>query len=199
MSSVVNFGIQRLNALPEVLEPSTMYLTPDPGDNTKVTLSCTSTDGTVIRSTFSEADILNLVRQEVNPFRTTVTTYDLPNVGDSCDLILDNIIRIHYEKTTNTGYEGYRVHLYSIGDDRVIGFRRDTIYDNTSAEGANSNALTLNSTTGYQSDSLSYGSMREVTRKIIVDYETMVSWEIRIYGFGTGKLRFVADRYQEST
>lgn len=130
---------------------------------------------------------------------TTVRTYSLPNVGDECLIELDGIIGVHYVKTTNGGYEGYKVDLQALVTNRVIGFRRDTIYDNVSPEGANGNNISLVVGTPYSSDALSYGSMREYTRKIIIDMETLVSWKIEVFGFGVGQLRFVIERCQDST
>lgn len=130
--------------------------------------------------------------------KTFVQTYELPNVGDVCNIILDGVIVIRYEKTTNGGYEGYRVVIYSQGGSRTIGFRRDTTYDNTSLEGVNSNNLVLTDSTPYVSDSLSYGSMREFTRKVIIDYATMVSWRVDIFGFQVGKLRFIIERQEDT-
>lgn len=190
--------IKKLSELPSQLEPSTLYITPDTGDPTNLIFTATNQDGTVSKGTYTWQDIVDIVKAEVSPIRTRVRTFDLPNIGDSCDVDLDGIIRINYVKTTNSGYEGYQVHLYAIGPDRTVGFRRDTIYDNTALEGYNNNNLVLSETTGFLSDSLAYGSMREFTRKVIIDYTTMVSWQIDIYGFGNGKLRFIVARYQES-
>lgn len=190
-------SFKRVSALPVIREGGAIYLHPDPDDNKHLNIACVSSDGAQTLTSFSREDILAIIR-EIEPFTTTVRTFTLPNVGDECNVILDDIIRINYVKTTNGGNEGYRVNLYAIGPDRTVGFRRDTIYDNTSAEGANSNALVLKESTGYVSDSLTYGSMRDVTRKIIVDYETNISWTIHVYGFGAGKIRFIIERYQES-
>lgn len=130
---------------------------------------------------------------------TTVKTFSLPNVGDECLVELDGIIGIHYVKTTNGGYEGYKVDLKALVTNRTIGFRRDTIFDNTSGEGVNGNSINLVVGTPYVSDSLSYGSMREYTRKIIIDMETLVSWKVEIFGFGVGQLRFVIERCQDTS
>lgn len=191
--------IRRVLALPTVLESSSIYIYPDDDNDEKLKVTCTSSTGDVTRSTFDTSDILKLIREEVNPITTSVQTFLMPNVGDECNVVLDDIIRINYKKTTNGGNEGYRVNIYSIGADRTIAFRRDTIYDNTSPEGTNSNSLVLKEATGYISDDLTYGSMRDVTRKIIVDYETMLSWTIHVYGFGKGAVRFIIERYQESS
>lgn len=195
--AISNLNFKRVSELPAIQEAGTMYLHPDPDEATHLNITCVSSDGATALASFSRDDIIRIIR-EIEPFTTTVRTYTLPNVGDECNVILDDIIRINYTKTSNGGNEGYRVNLYSIGPDRTIAFRRDTIYDNTSAEGANSNSLVLNQTTGYVSDSLTYGSMRDVTRKIIVDYQTGISWTIHVYGFGQGKVRFIIERYQES-
>lgn len=194
---MANLKFKRVSELPAVREAGTMYIFPDGDDPGKLNLAAVSTDGETLRSTFSRGDIIEIIR-EIEPFTTTVKTFDLPNVGDIANVDLDDIIRINYVKTTNGGNEGYQVNLYAIGPDRTIGFRRDTVYDTASLEGANSNNLVLKEGTGYLSDSLTYGSMRDVTRKIIVDYATMVSWTITVYGFGNGQLRFIIERYKES-
>lgn len=193
--------IRKLEYFPDNTPEHTMYLIPDRDLVYGLVIGVSNNAADTILRTPSFGDIDDMIDAKLNAKLNKVTfdtvTGHMPNVGDFYNVNLDDIIQIRYEKTTNGGYGGYKVDLRSLQGDRPISFRRDTIFDNTSSEGVNIDNYMLTSTP-YVSDSLVYGSMREYTRKVIVDLTTLVSWTIEVWGFGKEHIRFVIQRHAAS-
>lgn len=187
--------IRKTHGFPVVMQPNEAYLVPDPTAQSGMIIGVTNSEATEILTTPSVQDINNLIDAKLPTPKVTfdVVTGYMPNVNDTYNVDLDNIIRITYTKLSNSGYGTYKVDLRAIDTDRVISFRRDTIYDDTSREGVNMDQYTLTQTP-YASDSLVYGKMREYTRKVIYDWTSMVSWVIEIFTYGTDYVRFGIQR-----
>lgn len=216
---MASMNIEKVTVLPAVVQPNVMYLSPDPSDPDALIVTCTDGDGTRYVSTASQAKLQEIMtgavmrsdqplktagdRQEVcidesgklwtiaPPVQTTIKTMYMPNVGDFTEIRLGAQIVLKLEKTTNGGYEGYKSSMHSYDADRLICYRRDSIYDNVSAEGSNANLITLTPGASQTIDSLIYGSMRDWGHLIFVDMVTLESWFIQKFFFGKSLGRVV--------
>lgn len=214
-------GFKKVTAVPSTLDPDTLYLLSNPENAEELVVIVSDNAGVGLRKTIDRTELADMLDLRVkksdqvdktpemqtrvgidatgqlwtasNEVTTRVQTNYMPNVGDFAEVALGEHIILRLTKTSNSGNEVYRSELMARTTDRLISYRRDSIYDNSSTEGSNANELVLKASPATVVDATVYGSMRDFAQVIVVDLETFESWVVRKFHFGKGNFRAIVE------
>ena len=218
-----SLGFKKVTAVPSTLDPNTLYFLSSQENSEELIVIVSDNEGVGLRKTIDRSELSDMLDLRVkksdqatktpemqtpvgvdsngklwvsaNEVTTRVQTNYMPNVGDSAEIALGEHIILRLTKTSNSGNEVYRSELLARTTDRLISYRRDSIYDNSSTEGSNANELVLKASPATVVDATVYGSMRDFAQVIVVDLETMQSWFVRKFHFGKGNFRAMVETY----
>jgi len=168
---MTSLKVAKVSALPATLEPNMMYLRQSLTDQEDLTIYCTDQTGTILTGIVNKEKITEMLSvavmkadlpektaamdlrvgidqsgrlwAESPPVTSWVQTDYLPNVGDVATVRLGEQIVLMLRKTSSSGNETYRSEITAFSQDRLISYRRDSVYDNSSTEGSNANEFLL--------------------------------------------------------
>lgn len=224
---MADLKIAKVLTLPQEQEPHTLYLLPDTEYPSELKIVCTDGQGVASCAVIDRHLVQNLLDAAVmkapqtvadatmtnpvgigedgklwttkSPVTTTIHTAYMPNVGDSTSMRLGEQIVLSLRKTSNSGNEVYRSEITAFSQDRYICYRRDSMYDSSSAEGSNENDFLLKFGVVTVVDSTVYGSMRDFARVVFVDLVTLESWIVRKFHFSKGYFRAIIEHHVDPT
>lgn len=215
--------VAKVAVLPAVVEPNMLYFCQSSASLEDLVIYCTDETGTIVSGTVDKADVVSMVdaavmkaaqpaKEDMMDLRvgvdqngqlwserpsvsSWVQTDYLPDVGDVATVRLGEQIVLMLRKTGNGGNETYRSEITAFSQDRMISYRRDSVYDGSSTEGSNANDFVLQYGVTTTVDATVYGSMRDFARVVFVDMVTLESWIVQKFHFGKGYFRAVV-QYQ---